>query len=173
LILSTLHTPLHQNNYHHSKFLIFRKLAAMNIKISFKKINLIVRFLYYKTQKIFSIFYKKKIILKKLFFYFRLEFDLDFLNQEAINIVSESESFHDAKIVVSSISEISKNEILPNGKKHPILQWDFNTILFSCGVACCMAELKSTHRPDPHFFTEIYTFLLNNNFAFQFYFFTP
>lgn len=85
-------------------------------------------------------------------FYFRLESDLDFLNQEAIDIVLESESIHESKIVSNYISEKSKNEIPTKFKKHRISHWDLSTILFSCGVGCCVYELKSIQEPSPHFF---------------------
>jgi hypothetical protein len=103
--------------------------------------------------------------------------DLQFLNQEGIEILSESETLVDARFLRSSISDESQAQIINKYKNHEISKWDFNIILFSCNVACCMHELERSRKNperkelDSHIVKGIYMFLLTNKFAIQFYYF--
>ena len=72
--------------------------------------------------------------------YTELEQDLDFLNEYTREILEitkqECPEFPD-------LDDEEKSEILDNFKNHVISSWHINEILFSCGVYCCMEQLKS------------------------------
>lgn len=118
---------------------------------------------------------QKESFFEDIIFLNVLSGDLNFLNQEAIDILSESEILEDARDLKNFISDKSQTEIVNKFKNHEISNWDFNVILFSCGVACCMDELersrKNPTRDVLNFHVEqgIYEFLLTNRFAIQFY----
>ena len=62
-------------------------------------------------------------------------------------------------------------EIRAQFKNHPLSDWEFDTILFSCGIKCCLHQLNCSQEPNIHFFLGVYHFLLNNTLRLDFSFF--
>ncbi len=122
--------------------------------------------------------WQKETNIEENIFDTNLEDDLNFLNEEAVLYLSEEEdeetTFSECRRLARLISEKSRNEIIANFKNHKISKWDLNTILFSCGVAWCLAALESKSLPSVQInflIKNSYNFLLTNNFALQYYFF--
>lgn len=98
-----------------------------------------------------------------------LEQDLDFLSEDIREIlqITKEDNYSEFPYVTDN----EKSEILKNFRNHVISNWHMDEIFFSCGVYCCMEQLKSEKVPTIDFYFSIYDFLLTNSFSLQFYFF--
>ncbi len=99
----------------------------------------------------------------------QLEEDLNFLTENAREMLEITRQYYGSEF--RDLEDEEKSEILDNFKNHVISSWSIDEIFFSCGVYCCMEELKSQKEPDSSFYVSIYQFLLNNSFSLEFYFF--
>ena len=98
-----------------------------------------------------------------------LEKDLNFLSEDIREILEITKEDNYSEFPY--LTDKQKSEILKNFKNHRISNWHIDEIFFSCGVYCCMEQLKFQKIPSIHFYFSIYDFLLNNPFSLQFYFF--
>ena len=103
--------------------------------------------------------------MENILFYFKLEKNLDFIDEDTFELFDGETNIKDW------LANDAIIEILAQFKNHPFSDWEFDTILFSCAIKCCLHQLNSYQEPNIHFFLGIYDFLLNNRLRLHFYFF--